>query len=80
MQNTVDFNSELLKMLCEDEDENDDNICLISGVPLEDKYITLCCGHKFNYIAIYNEILNQKTIDNYKEVQHLKKRNKMSIL
>lgn len=74
MQNTADFNSELLKMLCEDDDKNDDNICLISGVALEDNYVTLCCGHKFNYLAIYNEILNQKTVENYKEVQHLKKK------
>ena len=80
MQNTADFNSQLLKMLCEDADEEEE-VCLISGIPLQEKHITLCCGHKFNYMSIYNEILNQKTIENYKEVQRLKKkRNKMSLL
>ena len=73
MQNTADFNSQLLKMLCEDADEEEE-VCLISGIPLQEKHITLCCGHKFNYMSIYNEILNQKTIENYKEVQRLKKK------
>ena len=45
---------------------NDDNqsfdisYCLISGLPLVDGYITLPCGHQFNYYYIYSEIIKQK--------------------
>ena len=40
--------------------DNKDNICLLTHLPLEENYITLCCDHKFNYIPLYNEISNQK--------------------
>ena len=35
-------------------------VCLISGAELEKKYVTLNCGHKFNYKDIYNEVVYQK--------------------
>ena len=53
-----DFNLELQKMLNEDDDE--DNLCLISSLPLTDKYVTLECNHKFNYEPLYREIYTQK--------------------
>ena len=34
--------------------------CLISDDVLEDNYITLNCGHKFNYDSIYNQIRSSK--------------------
>ena len=37
------------------------NLCLISNKELTDNYISLNCGHKFNYLEIYNECLMQKT-------------------
>ena len=46
---------------------------MISKEPLEDIYIKLKCGHCFNYSSIYNEIIKQKTIKNYKETQKLHK-------
>ena len=45
------------------------NICLITNVKLNNNYITLKCGHKFNYTPLYYEIVYQKTkkiLDNKK--------------
>lgn len=39
----------------------EDKKCLITNESLEDNNIKLNCGHKFNYEAIYNEIVYQKT-------------------
>jgi hypothetical protein len=35
--------------------------CLISNESLACNYITLECNHKFNFIELYNEVLEQKT-------------------
>ena len=43
--------------------------CLISDELLDTNYITLECKHKFNYLELYNEIVEQKTkklLDNSK--------------
>ena len=37
------------------------NRCMITHCQLEDNAISLICGHKFNYIPLYNEIKYQKT-------------------
>ena len=39
-------------------DETD--VCLITQEPLSRPFVTLSCGHKFNYAAIYYEVLQQK--------------------
>ena len=39
----------------------ENNTCLISNKELTDNYITLNCGHKFNYLELYNECFIQKT-------------------
>jgi hypothetical protein len=51
--------------------ENTENTekCLISNEVLVPNYITLECNHKFNYIELYNEVVEQKTkkiLDNSK--------------
>jgi hypothetical protein len=60
----IDFFSELYKSLdFEDNKEKtdaDNNLCLITGKELEDKYVKLDCSHKFNYIPLYNDIKNHK--------------------
>jgi hypothetical protein len=45
-----------------EEISNGDNVerCLISDLPLEDDYVELECGHKFNYGSIYNDIYERK--------------------
>jgi len=53
----------------EEENKKEDNICLISNTLLEDNYIKLECNHRFNYLPLYYEIVEQKTkkiLDNYK--------------
>ena len=37
-----------------------DNICLITKEKLHPNHITLNCKHKFNYLPLYNEVVNQK--------------------
>ena len=62
----INFYEELYKSLDtnDDNDSNSNEVCQITGMPLVDKYITLQCGHKFNYDAIYTEINKQKFIFN----------------
>ena len=43
-----------------EEELYDNSYCLISGLPLEDGFVTLPCNHSFNYINLYNEVINQK--------------------
>jgi hypothetical protein len=58
IEGNLNFYDELFKSL--DKVEEFDNNCLISNEPLIDKYVTLNCGHKFNYVPLYNDILNHK--------------------
>lgn len=61
IESDIDFFSELYKSLDdEDKNTNDDAVCLISNEPLIDKFITMECGHKFNYIPLYLDIKNHK--------------------
>ena len=52
--------------------DNDKKYCLISGLELTDGHITLPCKHTFNYLSIYNEIINQKQQRSNLETQKLK--------
>lgn len=74
VQDNINFYEELYKSLDNDNDndndnnndngldlDNDDNnLCLITNKKLTDKYIKLNCGHKFNYIPLYNDLVNYK--------------------
>jgi hypothetical protein len=65
IEGDIDFYAELYKSL-DDVDENiiissnDENKCLITDSPLTDKFVTMKCGHKFNYEPLYKDILNHK--------------------
>ena len=48
---TIDFQKELYQLLSQELSE-EDTLCLISNLPLDDKHIELACGHKFNYHSI----------------------------
>jgi hypothetical protein len=61
IEGNIDFQTELYKLLDEDSDD-EETLCQISGVPLTEKYITLECNHKFNYTALYKEIFKQKFV------------------
>ena len=67
---TLDFQAELMMLLSQDS-KMDDNLCLISNSQLKENHVKLCCGHKFNYASIFNEILNQKKTYNHLETQKL---------
>ena len=57
--NKIDlFNQLLIEGIFENEIVEE--TCLISDESLEDNYITLNCGHKFNYDSIYNQIKTSK--------------------
>ena len=60
----IDFFAELYKSLDDDENNNkteeDNNKCLITNQPLTDKFVEMSCGHKFNYLPLYNDVLNHK--------------------
>jgi hypothetical protein len=63
IEGDIDFFAELHKSLqFEDTEENIeyDNICLITNQPLIDRYVSLNCGHKFNYIPLYNDLVNHR--------------------
>jgi hypothetical protein len=66
IEDKIDFFEELYKSLVIEDDDNENsnyeknNICLISNEQLTDKFVELKCGHKFNYIPLYNDIVNHK--------------------
>ena len=60
----IDFYSELYKSLDDnnnDADNDDENICLITNAPLMEKFVTLKCKHKFNYVPLFKDIMNRRT-------------------
>ena len=59
IEGNVNFQEELYKLL-DEESDNEDELCQITGLPLKDKHIILECGHHFNYNALYTEIYKQK--------------------
>jgi len=68
-----DFNSELLKAICNTEKDIYLNSCLITAMPLEPDHITLICKHNFNYKSIFEEITKQKRKNYPLETQKLQK-------
>ena len=60
----IDFFTELYKSLDYEESihktDEDNNKCLITNQVLTDKFIEMTCGHKFNYLPLYYDILNHK--------------------
>jgi predicted transcriptional regulator len=59
IEGNINFQEELYKLL-DEESDNEDECCQITGLPLKDKYVTLECNHHFNYDAVYKEIYKQK--------------------
>lgn len=70
--NGLDFYEELYKSLHDNLPETDEDSCLITNLPLTDNFIKLECNHKFNYIPLYNDILNHKKTFNRLERRILK--------
>lgn len=53
-------------------DNEKSNICLISNSELDDNSIELYCGHKFNYLPLYKEVIKQKIKVNNLDCTRLK--------
>ena len=71
---TNDFNKQLYLMMSQSDNQDDDeNCCLITNKPLTENHVELVCGHKFNYESIFNEVVKQKKKYNHLEVTRLKK-------
>ncbi len=75
IEDGIDFNACLMEAICIDSDsdeEDNDNKCLISDMPLNKIHITLSCGHKFNYMPLYYDVVQQKSFKNRGvEIVHL---------
>ena len=74
IEGNIDFYSEI-NLINEDNDSNTlnyDEICLITNEPLMDKFVTMECGHKFNYIPLYNGLFKQKYYTNIMDEPRLK--------
>jgi len=76
MEEKIDFFDELNKTVLNEEKNcfDESNICLISCEQLTNKYITMDCGHKFNYLPLFKDISNHKLKFNSMEsrINHLK--------
>ena len=79
LEENIDFYSELFKSLDDEEPENkcdetnnakNSNICLITNEKLIDRYVKLNCGHSFNYVPLYNDLVNYKSKYNLMESVH----------
>jgi len=58
-EGNIDFFDALYKSLDIDDNE-DENICLITNEQLTNNFVQLQCNHKFNYFPLYNDIKNHK--------------------
>jgi hypothetical protein len=59
-EGNINFYDELFKSLDDSDDDDDTQLCQITGLPLIDKSVILECKHHFNYDALYTEICRQK--------------------
>lgn len=74
VEGNINFFEELYKSLDIEENElktdEDNNKCLITNTPLIDKHMELKCGHKFNYIPLFYDLVNHKKKFNNMEGQN----------
>jgi len=61
IENKIDFYKELYSSLNDDKEiQLSNELCLISNLPLKEKFVQLNCGHKFNYEPLYKDLFNHK--------------------
>jgi hypothetical protein len=75
IEGDIDFFSELYKSLDFEDDNNDENKCLITNQNLTDRFVKLKCGHSFNYLPLLQDIKNHKVKFNNMEGTHTKLKN-----
>lgn len=72
IEENINFYEELYKSLDKEDKQENSDCCLISNQPLIENYVTMCCGHKFNYQPLFYDILNHKKKFNSMERNHLR--------
>ena len=76
IEGNINFYEELYKSLddCDENKliENTEKCCLITNEPLGPNFITLECNHTFNYMPLFNDIVNHKTKFNTMEHKFIK--------
>lgn len=58
LEDNIDFYNELNNIDSDNEDE--ENQCLLTKIPLDKNHIKLSCGHAFNFEPLFKEVCNQK--------------------
>jgi hypothetical protein len=69
LPNEINFYDELNKL--DSDNEEYDNTCLLTKLPLDKNNITLSCGHTFNFEPLFKEVCNQKNTTHF-EITKLK--------
>jgi hypothetical protein len=57
IEDSISFFDELEKEVVPTTDEK---ICCISHLPLEEDFVTLECGHTYNYVYLFHELYNKR--------------------
>ena len=79
IEDNIDFFFELNKLLNNEKNANEEtlpkekDVCLISNEKLVDKFVKLKCGHTFNYIPLFKDLVNQKQKFHTMDISQLKK-------
>jgi hypothetical protein len=60
VENDINFFNELYKSLDDKSEIDDTNKCLITNKLLTENFVTMECNHAFNYIPLYNDLINHK--------------------
>ena len=56
------------KLMDASSEDIDDNVCNISGKPLLEHHVVMECGHAFNYLPLYHDLLFHKYESNHSEM------------
>jgi DNA-directed RNA polymerase subunit RPC12/RpoP len=78
VEDNLDFYAELYKSLDESgenkivNNNENDNICLITNSLLTENYVKLACGHRFNYIPLFKDLVVRKNKTAAMDTQILK--------
>lgn len=56
----IEGNINFFEELMNDEEIDENNVCLLSNLPLDATHVELPCTHKFNYLYIFNEVKSSK--------------------
>ena len=61
LEGNINFYDELNKTDTDDDENNNEPLCLLTNLPLDKNSIKLPCNHEFNFVPLYKEVVQQKT-------------------